>query len=117
KGTDDLSGEWAKPQTLPFEDYGEIHGNIEDLQGRFNLNNLVSANGVIDQSMLIQFTNLLTALQMDTRWAGIIADWIDRDNAPNFPDGAEDSVYSLLTPQYFTANRPLLSTSELLQVV
>jgi len=117
QGTDDLSSDWAKPQTLPIEDYGEIHGDIEDLQGRFNLNNLVNATGVVDPAMLTQFTNLLAALQMDTRWAGIIADWIDRDNNPNFPDGAEDSVYSLLTPQYFTANRPLLHTSELLAVV
>jgi len=117
QATDDLSGDWAKPQTLPLEDYGEIRGNIEDLQGRFNLNNLVTATGTIDPTMLGQFTNLLAALQMDTRWAGIIADWIDRDNNPNFPDGAEDSVYSLLTPQYLAANRPLLHTSELLAVV
>ncbi|HEX2586500.1 MAG TPA: type II secretion system minor pseudopilin GspK [Steroidobacteraceae bacterium] len=117
QATDDLTNIWAKPQTLPIEDYGEIRGNIEDLQGRFNLNNLVNATGVIDPAILTQFTNLLAALQMDTRWAGIIADWIDRDNNPNFPDGAEDSVYSLLTPQYFAANRPLLHTSELLAVV
>ncbi|HVY23826.1 MAG TPA: type II secretion system minor pseudopilin GspK [Steroidobacteraceae bacterium] len=114
---DSLNEAWAQPVVFPIEDYGELRGNLVDLQGRFNLNNLVDANGSTDPEMLTQFTNLLAALQMDTRWAGIIADWIDADNNPNFPDGAEDNIYSLRTPAYFTANRPLLSTSELLAVV
>lgn len=108
---------WAQPVTLPIEDIGELRGNLEDLQGRFNLNNLVSVNGVINPETLTQFTNLLDMLGIDKRWAGIIADWIDADNNPNFPDGAEDSVYSQRTPPYLTANRPLTTTSELLAVV
>jgi general secretion pathway protein K len=108
---------WAQPVTLPIEDFGELRGNLEDLQGRFNINNLVSVNGVINPETLAQFSNLLGMLQIDTRWAGIIADWIDADNNPNFPDGAEDSIYSQRTPPYLTANRPITSTSELLSVV
>ncbi len=114
---DSLNEAWAQPVKLPIEDYGELSGNIEDLQGRFNLNNLVNANGTINQEMLAQFTNLLERLQIDSRWAGIVADWIDADSNPNFPDGAEDTIYSLRTPPYLTANRPILSTSELLSLV
>lgn len=114
---DSLNEAWAQPVVFPIEDYGELRGHLDDLQGRFNLNNLVNANGSTNQDMLKQFTNLLAALQMDTRWAGIIADWIDADNNPNFPDGAEDSIYTLRTPAYLTANRPLISTSELLALV
>ncbi|MES1196685.1 MAG: type II secretion system minor pseudopilin GspK, partial [Steroidobacter sp.] len=114
---DGLYEDWARPVVLPIEDYGELRGNLEDLQGRFNLNNLVNANGTINQETLAQFTNLLERLQIDNRWAGIIADWIDADNNPNYPDGAEDSIYSLRTPAYLTANRPIMNTSELLALV
>ena len=114
---DGLYEPWAQPVVLPIEDYGELRGNLEDLQGRFNLNNLVNLNGTINQEVLAQFSNLLDRLQIDNRWAGIIADWIDADNNPNFPDGAEDSIYSLRTPAYLAANRPITSTGELLALV
>ena len=114
---DSLDEPWAQPISFPFEDFGELHGQLEDLQGRFNLNNLVNLNGSINPEMLAQFTSLLERRQIDTRWAGIIADWIDADNNPSFPDGAEDTVYTLRTPPYLTANRPIMNTSELLSLV
>jgi len=108
---------WAQPVVLPIEDFGELRGNIEDLQGRFNLNNLVNTTGVADPEYLAQFTDLLERVGVDTRWAGIISDWIDGDNQAGFPNGAEDSVYAQRTPGYLTANRPILHTSELLSMV
>ncbi len=114
---DGLNELWAQPVVLPIEDYGELRGNLEDLQGRFNLNNLVTANGTADPDILAQFTNLLERLQIDDRWAGIIADWIDADNIASFPSGAEDSIYSQRIPPYLTANRPIMQTSELLSLV
>ena len=53
---------------------GEIYGEIEDLQGRFNINNLVDAQGEVDQPSLEQFQRLLLALGLDPRFAGIAAD-------------------------------------------
>jgi general secretion pathway protein K len=55
-------------------------------------------------------------LELETKWANIIADWIDSDIQPNFPDGAEDPTYTGLTPAYRTANMPLTRASELLAI-
>jgi len=56
----------------------------------------------------------LSLLGLETKWAGIVDDWIDADNTPNSPDGAEDSVYLAQTPPYRAANLPVTSISELL---
>ena len=61
-----------------------------------------------------QFSQLLTAVGLETKWAPLLADWIDSDLEPNFPDGAEDSVYLGQSPPYRTANLPVTSISELL---
>ena len=45
-----------------------------------------------------------------------MADWIDRDLEPNFPDGAEDSEYLSRQPPFRTANRPVTSVSEIMLV-
>ncbi|MEO0998651.1 MAG: type II secretion system minor pseudopilin GspK, partial [Pseudomonadota bacterium] len=86
---------------------GELSGSLEDLQGRFNVNNLVDSTGRVDPEALAQFQRLLTVLEIDPRLAGIAADWIDADVEPSFPDGAEDPVYTGLAPAYRTANLPL----------
>jgi general secretion pathway protein K len=111
--TDHLGEIWATDLPgLPIEG-GEVFGNIQDLQGRFNINNLVGENGEIEQESLEQFRRLLTALELDPRFAGIAADWIDADLDASFPDGAEDSIYTGLLPPYRTANQALSSISEL----
>ncbi len=91
---------------------GELSGSLEDLQGRFNVNNLVDSTGRVDAEALEQFQRLLTVLEIDPRLAGIAADWIDADVEPSFPDGAEDPLYTGLAPAYRTANLPLSDASE-----
>ncbi len=86
---------------------------LEDQQGKFNINDLVS-NGTTNRAAVAQFQQLLTLLGIETKWAWLIADWIDADNEPNFPDGAEDSVYLSQTPPYRPPNLPVTSISELL---
>lgn len=111
--TDHLGEIWASDLPgLPIEG-GEVFGQIVDLQGRFNINNLIDANGKIDEASLEQFRRLLIALSIDPRFAGIAADWLDTDQNASFPDGAEDPIYTSLVPPYKTANRPLTSISEL----
>jgi general secretion pathway protein K len=107
---------WATRLTpLPIEG-GQIQGRIEDLNGRFNLNNLIDAAGATDPVAVEGFRRLLMALDLDTRMADRMADWIDRDLEPNFPDGAEDSEYLSRKPPFRTANRPVTSVSELMLV-
>jgi general secretion pathway protein K len=110
-----LDQPWAQPYG-PFE-LGEgvtlEFAQIEDQQGKFNINNL-APNGTLDSNAEQQFQQLLSLLGLETKWAGILADWIDADNTPNSPDGAEDSVYLTQTPPYRAANLPVTSISELL---
>ena len=92
-----------------------LEGSLEDLQGRFNINDLVQSDGETPNTVAIQaFQNLLKELNMDVKWADYIVDWIDKDTTPMFPDGAEDSVYMEMSPPYRTPNLPITSTSELL---
>ncbi len=114
--TDHTGEDWATPvPALPIEG-GAIRGFLEDMQGRFNLNNLVNGDGQIDEVALKQFERLLTALELNPALARITVDWLDRDLEPGFPSGAEDSFYTARYPPYRTANLAITSTSELLSM-
>lgn len=111
--TDHLAEIWAMELPgLPIEG-GEVFGAVQDLQGRFNVNNLVDGNGGVDEKSMKQFQRLLLSLGLDQRFAGVAADWIDNDIDASFPDGAEDSIYTGMLPPYRTANQALSSVSEL----
>ena len=106
---------WEKP-VGPFEVVPGVmlQASLEDLQGRFNLNNLVNSDGTPDPVQLAAFTQLLEMLGLETKWAGYLVDWIDMNIVPSNPDGAEDSVYMGQTPPYRAANRYITSSTELL---
>ena len=91
-----------------------LTAQLEDLQGRFNLNNLVNEDGTPDPVEVTAFQQLLAILGLEPKWAGYMVDWIDRDIVPSVPDGAEDSVYMGQTPPYRTPNSYITSASELL---
>ena len=110
--TDHLGEIWAIALPgLPI-DGGEVTGTIEDLQGRFNVNNLIDDNGEVVPESLERFRRLLIALELDPRFAGIAADWIDSNIEAAFPDGAEDPIYTGIIPPYRSANQSLTSASE-----
>ena len=67
----------------------------------------------INQEQLKVLQHLLTGLKLNPALAQAIADWLDPDPDPLFPDGAEDSDYTVLNPPYLTANQPFASVSEL----
>lgn len=109
---DHLGEPWAlKLPPLPVEN-GELLGKIEDQQGEFNLNNLVT-EGKINVAQLAHFRNLLATLGLPDALADALADWIDADSLPQPRDGAEDAYYLSLDPPYIAANRPLLDVAEL----
>ena len=107
---------WAQP--LPPTEVTPgvmLEASLEDMQGRFNINNLVQMDGEAPNTVAITaFTRLLQMLNMDPKWTNYIVDWIDKDSTPMFPDGAEDSVYMEMDPPYRTPNLPITSTSELM---
>ncbi len=115
---DDHLGElWASELPgLPVDNdsvQGAVTGTVEDLNRRFNVNNLLDGNGEIDKDVLNQFQRLLEALGLDRRFAGIAADWIDVNEEASFPDGAEDSIYTGMIPPYRTYNQSLANVTEL----
>jgi len=112
--TDHLGEVWARPlPPLPI-DGGTVEGRLEDMQGRFNINNLINTDGTTNEEAVKQLERILAMLEIEPAWAVAIADWIDQDTQPGFPDGAEDSVYTGLDPPHLTANMPVTRVSELL---
>ncbi|MBI4293782.1 MAG: type II secretion system minor pseudopilin GspK [Betaproteobacteria bacterium] len=109
---DHLGEPWAlRLPPVPVEN-GELAGFIEDQQGRFNLNNLVTG-GKVSPAHLAQFQRLLSILELPLSLAGALADWIDEDSESQPLDGAENDYYLALDPPYLAANRPLIDVAEL----
>lgn len=117
---DHLDEIWATEiPALPIDSeavQGQIWGSIEDLQGRFNVNNLMGPNGEVDEAAFEQYQRLLAALGLDTRLAGATVDWLDPDQQETIPDGAEDPLYSGFTPAYRTADQAISNITELAAV-
>jgi general secretion pathway protein K len=112
--------EWAQPVgPLEIEGTGVwIQAQLEDLQGRFNLNSIVAWNQQVndfdvDQHQLAVFQRLLEDNNIDQRYAELLRDWIDPDIAPA-SQGGEDTLYLSQNPPYRPPNTFIMHTSELL---
>jgi len=114
--SDSLSDNWAKIDETFDIDGGVIQISIEDLQGRFNLNNLLDKEGKPSKPDLTQFRNLLVALEVDPELAQPVLDWIDADINVSLPTGAEDQEYLALEQAYRSANSAFVSSTELMLV-
>ena len=112
--TDHLAEAWAQPlPPLPI-DGGEVRGALEDMQGRFNLNNLVNADREVNEKQVEVFQRLLVLVGAQERWAGMMADWLDADTVPHGVDGAEDGTYLSQNPPYRAANTLVTTTTEMM---
>ncbi len=70
---DTLDEDWARQlPPLRYED-SEVAGRIEDVQGRFNLNNLRRSNGQIDPQPLLAYRRLLALLGLPDALADSLA--------------------------------------------
>ncbi|HUG04827.1 MAG TPA: type II secretion system minor pseudopilin GspK [Steroidobacteraceae bacterium] len=112
--TDDFSEPWAQPLPPLPVDGGEVRGALEDMQGRFNINNLILNDGTVNEPAIARFERLLTYAGAEPRWARILADWLDADTVPGFPEGAEDGTYLAQNPPYRAANSPVTTVTEIL---
>ena len=112
---DSLDEDWALNLPPILVEGAQLAGRIEDMQARFNLNNLVKA-GKLSQPDYQVFQRLLSALGVTPDIANAVVDWIDEDVDPMSPGGGEDDDYSSLPQPYRAANRPMTSASELMLV-
>jgi general secretion pathway protein K len=102
---------------LPVGDgAGVIVGRLEDLQGRFNINNLIDPDGATNELAFRQFERLLRMLDLDPAVAGRVVDWLDPDVDMHFPDGGEDAAYASADPPYRTPNAYITSATELMAI-
>lgn len=109
---DHLLEPWAQPLPAFEIDQGEILVRIEDLAGRFNLNDLLRDQQP-NTAAVEQFRRLLLRLQIGAPYAERLLDWIDPDQQPSGEYGAEDNAYLALDPPYRNAGRRLYDLSEL----
>ncbi|MBS0366614.1 MAG: type II secretion system minor pseudopilin GspK [Proteobacteria bacterium] len=106
---------WDKPYgPLEIVPGVMLTAQLEDMQGRFNLNNLVDKTGTVNPVQMQAFTHLLELVGLEPKWAGYLATWIDYNDQLAINDGAGDSVYMGQSPPYRAAHRYITSTSELL---
>lgn len=112
--TDHFGQAWAVGlPPLPVEG-GTVIGRLQDLNGRFNLTNLVNEDGSVSEPHARQFQRLLEALGVGDQLAvAAVIDFIDPGTEPTPPDGAEDAYYLGADPPHRTPNRPLTTLSEL----
>ncbi len=117
---DGLGDIWAKPVDYLPIDEGAARGQMVDLQGRFNLNNLGVPDKAAFERQQTVFLRLLRYLEIDSfqaqGLASAIRDWIDADTSPTGYDGGEDSEYLGFNPPYRVPNRLMESPTELLAV-
>ena len=112
RGTvDALNEDWTQPVATELSG-AEVSGQIVDLQGRFNLNNLFSG-GQIDAVAMGRLQRLLQRLDLAPGLSEAIVDWIDPDAEASGAEGAEDGYYASLERPYRAANRPFSSVTEL----
>jgi general secretion pathway protein K len=116
---DHLGEAWAvQVPPTPVEE-GELAGEIRELSGRLNLNNLVQLDGP-DALEIEQFQRLLAVVGVGDAEAisltAALLDWLDADEEPRLPGGAESSWYSAQTPPLRAANSPLAAVAELSQI-
>lgn len=109
---DNLSEIWATELPPLSVEGGNVSGRIVDMQGRFNINNLVK-DGKPSPMDVLRFERLLKSLKLNPTLSQAVIDWIDGDSETISGDGAEDSEYLGHTPPYRAANNIINSVSEL----
>ncbi len=110
---DTLNSTWARQlPPLPIQG-GALTGGIQDLEARFNLNDLIGTDGKLNQEAFASLQRLLEALEIPPEIANAIADWEDKDDNVRSPGGAESGYYASLDPLYAPANGPFSSVTSL----
>lgn len=118
-------------------DNGSLSGKMFDLQGKFNLNNLIKydsdsgkyVTSEADFEILKRLINHINdnpadddpykEIRIPDDLAHKIVDWVDSDidvTSDSVGTGGEDELYSALVPAYYTPNGRLASISELMLI-
>ncbi|HYB97971.1 MAG TPA: type II secretion system minor pseudopilin GspK [Candidatus Limnocylindrales bacterium] len=108
---DALTDLWARELPPIDTGSGRLLVRIEDEQGRFNVNSLISGANSLQGR---RFQTLLGIVNLDASLVAPLADWIDRNKEPNAGiAGAEDGYYATLPRPYTARNNQVQSFAEL----
>ena len=88
-----------------------------DLQGRFNINNLLDANQALSQNDYAAFQRLLDNNALPRSLTDVALDWMDANTDAVNNNGAEDSAYQSLAKPYIPPNQPMTSASEMFRLM
>lgn len=116
---DALTDRWAYrvPAQTVTEDSGAkvtFSGRLEDLQARFNLNNLLDEQGKLRTTGEdVYLRQLVKVAGLPPGFSSVIVDWMDRDVMIQNGDSAERDYYLAGTIPYHTADMPFTDSSEL----
>ena len=111
---DHLQENWAKPMPSFSVEDGSVSGKLLDESGKFNLNNLVKADGnQVDDSARRWFEKLLQRVGLPAELSQAVIDWQDTNDEVTGAMGAESSYYQGLDPAYLTPNTKFHSIEEL----
>ncbi|MEW5755799.1 MAG: type II secretion system minor pseudopilin GspK [Pseudomonadota bacterium] len=123
--TDSITEVWAVPMESE-ELGGKISGQIEDLNARININDVVNQKEEVDELVRRRLERLINKVQEKNRetlppealvqekdLVDAIVDWIDKNDQVSGYEGAEDMHYLNLEHPYMAANAPMASISEL----
>lgn len=106
---------WARGiSDYPVGDVGRISIAITAVDGRININDLVSSAGNIDAVVKNRCLRLFDILEIDhvDSHVDALIDWLDPDDDPQ-PAGAEAGYYALQTPATHCKNGPIDTLEEL----
>jgi len=116
-GSDNLGEIWATGLPPTPVEGGTISGNIQDLQGRFNINNLIYGDQASQNRARLQLGRMLEMCGANPLTVGAVSDWLDADSDLSpYGGGAEDREYLIRQPPYRAGNRPMTSPTEMLLV-
>ncbi|OEU73204.1 MAG: hypothetical protein BA874_01865 [Desulfuromonadales bacterium C00003068] len=114
-GDDEL---WAQGvANYPVGDFGAVSLTIIALDGKININSLISTAGQIDVVVMDRCLRLFDLLEISDGPSRVdaIIDWIDADDDPQ-PSGAESGYYAIQTPATYCKNGPFDTLDELAMV-
>lgn len=118
--SDDLTEDWAiNLPTLPLEEgngvkVGEFNVELEDLQSRYNINNVLDEKGKLRTNGEDQhLKKLAQSAGLPTSFVSAIIDWMDPDSIIQSGDSAETDYYLSGSIPYRAADIPFVDVSEI----
>lgn len=113
--TDNLTEDWAQTAPAFPVDEGEVTASIVDANRFINLNDLVNTQGIMQPKAVAIVQRLFLILDIPPALVYALVDWMDADDKPSGPGGAESAAY--FDKSYLPKNAPLDRIEEISLII